>query len=73
MAIPVRIHNSHFRCKFVWLEFVFAKFNTGVAYFFTTIILLATASATPVIIHNFTFVIISVRISENFFTNYHQN
>jgi len=32
--------------------FLFVKINTGVAYFFTTIILLATASVTQVIIHN---------------------
>jgi len=56
----------------VWQKFVFAKINTGVAYFFSTIILLATASATPVIIHNsfiiFTSVIVSVKISDNFST-----
>jgi len=49
------------------------KINTGVAYFFTTIIWLATASTTPVIIYNsfisLTSVIISVRISEKVFTN----
>jgi len=44
---------------------------------FTTIILLAAVSATPMIIYNsfiiLISVIISVRIRENLFTNSHQN